>query len=174
MKRWSLFIVGLMAAAVASAQHKHNVPESKQEDWATAYVAGYTRDKWLVILDAERNFYAAKRDAERISKLSRVPFSMEGMQFDQRRGLALPDTGDGAPDAGGYIARRYNEDAANSSGYISIEKSDGYPGLREGLYVVVGAICNSSREANAKLRHFQQFARSAYVAKTQIYMGCIH
>jgi len=172
MKHCGLFGVGFLVAAVASAQHQGN--PARAEDWATAYVTRYTRDKWLVILDVEHDFYSAKREAERISKLSRLPFSMEGMELDRRRGLALPDKGDGAPDAGGYIARRYNEDAENPHGYISIERSDGYPSLKQGLYVVVGAICNSSREANLKLRQFQPLAPSAYVHKTQIYMGCIH
>jgi hypothetical protein len=174
MKHCSLFVLGLVGAAVASAQHQGKSSEGEARDLIAPYIASYTKDKWLVILDAEHEFYSAKREAERISKLSSLPFSMEGLEFDRRRGLALPDKGDDAPDAGRYIARRYNGDAENPQGYISIERSDGYPGLTEGFYVVVGAICNSSREANAKLHHFQPFAPTAYVAKTQIYMGCIH
>src|SRR5437867_9069663 len=134
--RW-LFGVGFLVTAVASAQHRGEAALDEERDSA-AHIARYTRDRWLVILDAEHDLYAAKREAERISKLSRLPFSMEGMEFDRRRGLALPDKGDGAPDAGRYIARRYNEDAENPHGYISVERSDGYPGLKEGFYVVVG------------------------------------
>jgi len=174
VKQYSLFAVVLLAAAIAFAQNQSKSSEEQQKDVVATYIAPYTKDKWLVILGAERDFYSAKREAERISKLSRLPFSMQGLEFSQSRGLVLPDTGDDAPDAGRYVARRYNGDVENPAGYISVERSDGYPGLREGFYIVVGAICNSSGEANAKVRYFQAFAPSAYVAKTEIYMGCIH
>jgi hypothetical protein len=174
MKHRELCIVGVLVTVVASAQQRDKPAAPEDRDWTATHIAGYTRDKWLVILDAEHDFYSAKREAERISKLSRFPFSMRGLEFEPRRGLVLPDKGDDAPDAGRYMARRYNEDAENPRGYISIERSDGYPGLRQNLYIVVGAICDSSSEANTKLRQFQPFARLAYAAKTQIYMGCIH
>jgi hypothetical protein len=174
MKHCWLFGVGFLIAAVASAQHQGKPAEAKDNDSTIASIAGYTRDKWLVILGAEHDFYSAKREAERVSKLSGLSFSMEGMVFDRHRGLILPDKGDDAPDARRYIARRYNEDAENPQGYISTERSDAYPGLKEGLYIVVGAICSSPREAESRISQFTGFAPLAYMAKTQIYMGCIH
>src|SRR5207244_3467987 len=153
---------------IASAQHEGKPSEAKENDSTTEYTARYTRDKWLVILDAEHDFYSAKREAERVSKLSDLSISMEGMAFDRHRGLILQPKGDDAPDAGGYIARRYNEDAENPHGFISIERSDGYPGLKKGLYIVVGAICSSPREAESKISKFTKFTPSAYVAKNEI------
>jgi hypothetical protein len=173
MKYHVALVVSLWGVLAFAEDRKQNAGPTT-EDLVSGQIARYTRDKWLVILDAEHDFYSAKREAERISKLSRLPFSMQGMEFHRRRGLTLPDKGDGGLDAGGYIARRYDGDAENPHGYISIERSNGYPGLREGFYVVVGAICSSSRAPNAKLCRFQPFAPSAYIAKTQIYMGCIH
>lgn len=173
MKRRWLFGVSFLVAAVASAQHQSKQAEINREDGATAYIARYTSDKWLLILDAERDFYSARREAERLSKLSGLEFWMGGTVHDKRRGLITPDDANDSY-AGEYVLRRYDSHPDKPKGYISIEKSDAYPGLRDGYYVVVGAICNSSREANAKLRRFQRFVPSAYVARTQIFMGCIH
>jgi hypothetical protein len=103
-----------------------------------------------------------------------LSFSMEGMVFDHHRGVILPDNGENGPDTGGYIARRYNEDAANPHGYISIEKGVAYPGLRGDYHIVVAAICDSRDKAKAQLKRFKPLAPSAYIVKTQIYMGCIH
>ena len=64
--------------------------------------------------------------------------------------------------------------AANPVGYISVEKSEAYPGLPKGNYIAVAAISNSNDQAEKELLKFQPFAPKAYVAKTEIYMGCIH
>ena len=77
----------------------------------------------------------------------------------------------------GYVARRYNEldlSATNPVGYISVEKSDGYPNLRKGYYIALAAICNSQEAAKTELLKFSGFVPKAYIAKTEIYMGCIH
>jgi hypothetical protein len=60
------------------------------------------------------------------------------------------------------------------AGYISVEKSDAYPHLQKGYYIAVAAICGSKDEANTELQKFIGFVRKAYIAKTEIYMGCIH
>jgi hypothetical protein len=135
------------------------------------------RDKYLVILCAEREFSAAKQEAERVSALAGVPFSMNGNVWDSSRGLILPDNCQDPIYCGEYLPRRYNEldlTAADPVGYISVEKSEAYPGLPKGKYIAVAAISNSNDEAEKELLKFKPFASKAYVAKTEIYMGCIH
>jgi len=135
------------------------------------------RDKYLVILCAERELSSAKQEAERIGMLSGVQFSMNGNVWDSNRGLIIPDDCRDPIYCGEYVARRYNElavTAANSVGYISVEKSEAYPRLQKGYYIALGAICDSQEDAEKELRKFRRFAPKAYVAKTEIYMGCIH
>jgi hypothetical protein len=132
--------------------------------------ASELRDKYLVILCVEREFSSAKREAERVSMLTGVQFSMNGNVWDSTRGLIFPDEGE-------YSPRRYNEldlTATNPAGYTSVEKSEAYPRLQKGYYIALAAICDSDEDAEKELLKFKRFAPKAYVAKTEIYMGCIH
>jgi hypothetical protein len=102
---------------------------------------------------------------------------MAGNVWDPNRGLILPDNCEDPIYCGQYVARRYNEldlGATNPVGYISVEKSDGYPHLRKGYYIALAAICNSQEKAKTELVKFSGFVPKAYIAKTEIYMGCIH
>jgi hypothetical protein len=140
-------------------------------------ISSEVRDKYLVILCAEREFSSAKQEAERVSQLSGVQFSIRGHIWDSNRGLILPDDCEDPIYCGEYAMRRYNEldlTEEHPVGYISVEKSEAYPNLEKGYYIALGAICNSNQEAEDELLKFKPFAPKAYVAKTQIYMGCMH
>jgi hypothetical protein len=140
-------------------------------------ISSQIRDKYLVILCAERDFDAVKREAERVSKASGVQFSMGGNVWDPNRGLILPEDCEDPIYCGQYVARRYNEldlSATSPVGYISVEKSDGSSKLQKGYYIALAAICDSREVAKAELVKFGGLAPKAYVAKTEIYMGCIH
>jgi hypothetical protein len=142
-----------------------------------AEIPSEVRDKYLVILCEEREFNSAKQEAERVGMLSGVQFSMHGNIWDSNRGLILPDDCEDPIYCGEYAARRYNEldlAAPHRVGYISVEKSEAYPHLQEGHYIALAAICDSHEDAEKELLKFKPFAPRAYVAKTQIYMGCIH
>jgi len=160
-----VFCVGCAFASLRGADHP-DIDSSSQ-----------IRDKYLVILCAERDFDSVKREAERVSNASGVQFSMAGNIWDPSRGLILPDNCEDPICCGQYVARRYNEldlGATNPVGYISVEKSDQYPNLRKGYYIALAAICDSQEEAKTELVKFNGFVPKAYIAKTEIYMGCIH
>jgi hypothetical protein len=140
-------------------------------------VPSEVRDKYLVILCAEREFDSVKHEAEKVSIASGVQFSMNGRVWDSNRGLIVPDNCEDPMYCGEYLVRRYNEldlTAAKPAGYISVEKSEAYPNLQKGYYIALAAIRDSHEDAEKELLKFKQFAPNAYVAKTQIYMGCIH
>ncbi len=146
-------------------------------DVADTEISSQIRDKYLVILCAERDFESVKREAEKVSNASGVKFSMNGNVWDPIRGLILPDDCEDPIYCGQYVARRYNDldlGVTNPVGYISVEKSDGYPRLRKGYYIALAAIRDSHNEAKTELLKFQGFAPKAYIAKTEIYMGCVH
>jgi hypothetical protein len=140
-------------------------------------ISSQIHDKYLVILCAERDFDSVKREAEKVSNASGVQFSMGGNVWDPNRGLILRDDCEDPIYCGQYVARRYNEldlSAPNPVGYISVEKSDEYAYLQTGYYIAVAAIRDSLEEAKTELVKFSGFAPKAYIAKTEIYMGCIH
>jgi hypothetical protein len=134
-------------------------------------------DKYLVILCAEREFDSVKHEAEKVGSASGVQFSMNGRVWDSHRGLIFPDNCEDPTYCGEYLPRRYNGldlSTPNPVGYISVEKSEAYPHLQNGYYIALAAICDSHEDAEKELLKFKPFAPKAYVAKTQIYMGCIH
>ena len=54
-------------------------------------ISSQIRDKYLVILCAERDFDSVKREAEKVSNPSGVQFSLGGNIWDPNRGLIVPD-----------------------------------------------------------------------------------
>jgi hypothetical protein len=165
------FLVLLLIAFAMSSATQAGPDETDIEN------SSEVRDKYLVILYAQREFNSAKREADRVSILSGIQFSMNGRIWDPNRGLILPDNCDDPIYCGEYLPRRYNElhlTAADPGGYISIEKSEAYPNLEKGYYIALAAIRESNQEAEQELLKFKTFAPKAYVAKTEIYMGCIH
>ncbi len=134
------------------------------------------RDRQIVILGSFRNFKEANDYARAISHRSGVPFSLQGKIYDHQRGLILPDDDPDTFYAGAYYPRR--DDTTHLPGhaeeveYLSIERSEAYPGLRPGYYIIVGGLHNTRQETVATLARFHLPAADAYVKKTQVFMGC--
>ena len=137
-----------------------------------------TRDRLIVILGSFTEFKEAHAHALAISRSSRMPFSMQGMVYDKKRGLILPDNDPDTIYAGSYVLRRTNTTRVRGQGdeteYISIERSDAYPGLKPGCYLIVGGIYDDARGAAKALARFKPAVAGASVRKTRIYMGCMH
>ena len=99
------------------------------------------------------------------------------MIYDKKRGLILPDNDPDETYAGSYVLRRYNElfnEPDKGAEYISIERSEAYPGFTPGFYIIMGGIYNDPKEAKGALTRFKPFVKDAYIKKTKIYMGCMH
>ena len=134
----------------------------------------FMQEKSVVILVAEKSFASTQKEAQRISQASGVPFSLRRLVFDKKRGLILPDNDPDPVYAGGYAARRYNTESGMDSGFLSIERSDAYPGFAPGYYIVVAGIHDDPKEGQAAVARFKRFAPTAYAKRTKIYMGCMH
>ena len=137
-----------------------------------------TRDQWIVILGSFRDFKEAEVRARTVSRASGVPFSLEGKVYDKKRGLILPDDADDSIYAGSYLLRRSNTallpGRPDPAEYLSVERSEAYPGLRGGYYIIVGGFYDTTREASKALARFRLPAADAYAKKTQVYLGCMH
>lgn len=134
------------------------------------------QDRWVVILGAYKNFPEAKTDALAAAKATKVPFSMNGMVFD-KKGLHLPADSEDQAYAGEYLLRRFNETNIKDQvvpNHISVEKSEAYEGFEPGYYIVVGNIAETAEAAEKQLEKFKAVAKSTYVKKTKIYLGCLH
>lgn len=134
------------------------------------------QDRWVVILGAYKNFPEAKTDALAAAKATKVPFSMNGMVFD-KKGLHLPEDSEDVAFAGEYLLRRFNATTIKDEevlNHISVEKSEAYEGFEPGYYIVVGNIAETAEAAEKQLEKFKVVAKTAYVKKTKIFLGCMH
>jgi hypothetical protein len=145
---------------------------------APAKEPDFLKNRHVVILSVYKSFAEARADAERISKASKVPFSMQGRVYDKKRGLIYPDNDEDEAFRGQYFARRYHTTVLKGSDesreYLSVERSDGYDGFKKGFYIVVAGIHENAAAAQADAKRFSAWAPTAYAKKTRIYMGCMH
>jgi hypothetical protein len=127
----------------------------------------------VVILAAGKDFVALQREARAMARKAGVAFSLRGMAYDRKNGLHFKDSSDGDS---GYVSRRESttEIAGKEVHFLSIEKSDAYPGLKAGYYIIVADICFDSNVAARAVNVYRPFAPTAYACATRIYMGCRH
>ncbi len=136
----------------------------------------FMENRWVTILSAYPDYADALKDIQKITKESGMPFSMQGLVYDKKRGLIYPDDYEFEAFAGGYVPRSRNEAEINEkiTEYLSIERSDGYDGFRKGYYIVVAGIYESAEDAKKQSDRFKKWAPTAYSKRTNIYMGCMH
>jgi len=152
-------------------------PASAEDEDSRSDSEKFTEDRYVVILGSYKDFHEAKRKAEGIARSSKVPFSMQGMIYDKKRGLILPDDDSDPTYAGSYIHRRFNTGASDldvDTEFISIERSEAYDGFNPDYYIIVGGIYPTAKEAAKSVKRFSKTAPEAYSKKTRIYLGCIH
>ncbi|MEZ5405079.1 MAG: hypothetical protein R3F23_02540 [Verrucomicrobiia bacterium] len=136
--------------------------------------ASYLETYYLVVLGNYHDFHEANRQTKNISKISHTPFSLRNHIYDEKRGLILPDNDPDESYAGDYLLRRDNLDYETHQEYLSIEKSEAYPGLVPNHYIILAGIYKNQADAQKSLKRYQPVASKAYIQKTKIYMGCIH
>jgi hypothetical protein len=134
--------------------------------------------KMIVIIGSYADFESVQKQALVISAASKKPFSMQGQIYDKKKGLRLPEDSPDEMYAGSYVHRRYNtasmKDNDEAVEYISIERSEAYPGFTPGFYIVVGGIYDTKEEAKTALAKFMPIVADAYTKQTEIFMGCMH
>lgn len=169
MKAAFVAIATCFAASIALAE-----TQLERENEGQRFVVSQTHDFWLVIVGAERDFHSAEREARRVGAATKTTYSRNGNIWDAKRGLILPDNCNDPIYCGEYVLRRYNDLSRNGEDYISVEKSEVYPSLKPGFYIALAAIRSTRDEAEATLQKYKAAAPTSYVAKTHIYMGCMH
>jgi len=138
----------------------------------------FLENKYVSILSAYPKYADAHRDAKKIAAASGTPYSSEGRVYVNNRGLIYPDNYTDDVFAGNYVARRYNTtvlpNQTNETEFLSVERSDGYPGFRPGYYIVVAGIYDSADPARKQAAKYKAWAPTGYAKKTKIFMGCLH
>ncbi len=163
-KIFAPLVLCFLATLTRSVTAGHDLTDAEIEK--ALHPTGY-----VTILAAGHDFVALQKQAQQIARKSHIPYSMNGNIFDPKKGLVVKDD----PmwkDA--YLFRRNDtiEIRGKDSPFLSIEESDGYPGMKEGLYIIVGGISFSRKEAATALARYSKVVPQAYNARTKIYIGC--
>jgi hypothetical protein len=129
--------------------------------------------KYIVIAGSSTDFKALDASAKQIQKNSDLKYE-NGLEYDAKRGMILPDSSEDELYAGGYVPRRYDSDE------ISIEMlwyyAEGHYSDREKdkRMVLLCGIFTSKTDAKQQLGLVKKTIPSAYIKKEKIYMGCMH
>ncbi len=148
--------------------------EPARSDDAEDLVINFNHTEYLIVLASSHDFPALKTQAEAIARKSSIPFDMQGMVYDAKRGLIVPDDSNDDMWRGYYVLRRNNLDYQTEKPFLSIEKSDAYPGLKPGYYFILAGICDSPARANAAAKPLRKIMPGLQIRKTTIYYGCMH
>jgi hypothetical protein len=156
-------VLCILAAMARSASAGHDPTDAEIEKAMNP--AGY-----VTLLGASRDFAALQKQAQ---QKTHADYSMHGNVFNRKKGLVSKDD---PVWQGQYLFRR--DDTTQIRGkdlpFLSIEKSDAYPGMKKGLYIIVGGISLSRKDATTALARYAQSVPGAYNARTTIYIGCMH
>lgn len=165
-----LAVVGLaFGTSGASPRQRPAKAKVAPESDVDRYVREMTVTSYLLIVGSSKDFHAARKQALQIARKTGIPYSDDDRTWDRKYGWGYWKYQEM------YISRRYDwtrgPDGRMLEPYISVEKSDFYPGLRPGRYIIVAGVLNKSdcRSAVAKMR---RHVPDAYAARTRIYMGC--
>src|SRR5438477_6966924 len=93
------------------------------------------------ILGTSKEYHKLEAEAQAIAKRAGVPFTMHGLTYDKKNGLTYGHEF-------GYLQRREcgTEVKGKWTRFVSVEKSEGYPGMKEGYYIIVGDICYEPKD----------------------------
>lgn len=130
----------------------------------------------LVVLAMSRTYEGTVEEAKKAAAALGFEYSDRDLIYDEVDGLHWPKDYEDEIWAGGYVARRFDNECVGPSaknGCITVERSESYPGMKEGYYVAVAGILGEedARERLAQVRHV---VRDAYVTDTRVYTGCMH
>lgn len=124
--------------------------------------------KFFLIVNSTKSYSAALKSAQKAANKMGIPMNLRNCYKDKEEELTSKEVC-GCGEKHGYIPRGRGDDGE----YISIEFSSSYENFAPGYYIVV---VSSGEEEAVKplLSKAQKFNKSAYVKKSNVYMGCMH
>ena len=127
---------------------------------------------YIVIAGTSSDYNYLEDKSKNISKNTNISFDNGGMEFDQKRGMIVPDTSSDELYAGGYYPRRFPEER------ISIEMlwyyKDGQNEETSKDMIIITGIFGNKKDAEKQLDRIKELVPTAYIKKKQMYMGCMH
>ncbi len=127
--------------------------------------------KYVCIILSTKSYTEAKKVAQQAGKKCNLKIDYRNLLPNKKIGLTLSkaDCENEGWDYPAYYARGRDDDGA----FISIEYSNAFDGFAKGYYIVVVAM-GDARLAKYVLAEVKPTYKTAYVKKTEVYIGCMH
>ena len=163
-----LFFLTVQLAASALAQESGDTGNAEEEKPSYMW-----SERALVIAGTTTDIDEAHKIAQRTAKNLGIPYNSRGLVPHANHGLTLSreDCEKEEWEYPCYMPRNRFSDEIS----VSIEYSSQYTGLAEGYYIVIIASGEADSPILAEvLTNAQQILPDAYLARTTVYMGCMH
>jgi hypothetical protein len=127
-------------------------------------------DKDFCILVCTKNYAEAKKAAQQAAKKTGLTLDLRDLIPNKKIGLTTPKAN--VPEGEEY-PQYYSRGRYDDGEYISIEYSNAFTGFAKGLYMVI-AYSGEKDEAKATLKKVKPFYKTAYIKRSEVYIGCMH
>ena len=136
------------------------------------FIREATMDRNIVIAGTSTNYVYLESQSKKISKKAGIVFDNQGMEYDKKRGMIVPDTSSDGIYAGSYFPRRYDDDRISIEMMWYYHDTQDYQGSKD--MIIITGIFGSKEEAQKQLEKVKKVVPTAYLKKKGIYMGCMH
>ena len=130
----------------------------------------YVRKHFLIILSS-KNYQSAKTIAIEAARKLNLKLDLRGLKPNLKSGLSYSSKeceGNGW-DYPCYVSRGRYDDGE----FVTIDYSNAFDGFAKGFYIVTTASGDPSLVKKALIK-VKNIYRSAYIKKTDVFMGCMH
>lgn len=136
------------------------------------YIEETTYTKYIVIAGVSSDYTYLETQSQKISKKTEIVFDNQGMEYDKKRGIIVPDSSSDEIYAGGYFPRRYDNKRISIEMLWYYKDSVVWDSSKE--MIIITGIFDEKKDAEAQLNIVKSVVPTAYIKKKSMYMGCMH
>lgn len=133
-----------------------------------------TVTRFVVLGGVSIDFDYLHKLSKKIGKVTGENYYSNGLVYDKKRGMIVPDTSSDEIYAGNYFPRRYAEEGISIEMLWYYTTPQGSFGSSDKRMVIITGIFATKTEAEANLKKVKKVNSNAYINKVNIYMGCMH
>ncbi len=165
----NVFVIFLVLILQDSFSQENKNSEKADVD---QYIKEATVTKYLVLAGVSNDFNALDNLAKQISKKTGIKYE-NGLEYDKKRGMIVPDTSSDVIYAGSYFPRRDDDEKISIEmlWYYKNEQNDADSSRQ---MIIITGIFGNKKNAETQLNSVKSIVPSAYIKKKGIFMGCMH
>ena len=130
--------------------------------------------RFVVLGGVSGDFNYLHKLSKKIGKVTGENYYSNGLVYDKKRGMIVPDSSSDEIYAGSYFPRRYAEESISIEMLWYYTTPQGSFGSTDQRMAIITGIFATKSEAEANLKKVKLVNPNAYINKVNIYMGCMH